>query len=65
VGGGLAAVILYLIITHGVKLFSGELAAFVRMDMVFYAGVVAAGAALGLVGGLISVFQFIRPGNSR
>jgi cell division transport system permease protein len=64
-GGGLAAGILYVIFTHGVSLFSNELAEFVRMDMVFYVGVVAAGAALGFIGSVFSVFRFIRPGTSR
>ncbi len=64
-GGGLAAGILYLILTRGVGFFSSELAEFIGMDMVFYAGVVAAGVALGFVGSVISAFRFIRPGNSR
>lgn len=61
-GGGIAAAILYLIIVYGVKFFSPELADYIRMETLFYAGVVAAGAVLGFIGSVISVTRFIRPG---
>jgi len=64
-GGGIAAGILYLIVAHGVRIFSSELADFVRMDTMFYIGVIAAGGLLGFIGSIISVFMFIRPGASR
>jgi len=64
-GGGIAAGILYLLIAYGVRVFSSELADFVRMDTLFYAGVVAAGGLLGFVGSIFSVLMFIRPGAAR
>ncbi len=62
-GGGIAAGILYLIITYGLKLLSPELAEYVRMEPVFYGLVIAAGGLLGFIGSLISVMRFISPGN--
>jgi cell division transport system permease protein len=62
-GGGIAAGILYLIITYGLKLLSPELAEYVRMEPVFYGLVIAAGGLLGFIGSLISVVRFISPGN--
>jgi cell division transport system permease protein len=64
-GGIVAAAILYLLITHGVTLFSPELAAFAKMETAFYAAVVAAGGVLGLLGSAISVVRFIRPDSTR
>lgn len=64
-GGGIAAAILYSIITYGLKLLSSELAEYVRMEPVFYGLVIAAGGLLGFIGSLISVVRFIRPGNGR
>ena len=64
-GGGIAAVALYLVVAYGVKVFSSELADFIRMDSAFYVGVVAAGGLLGFIGSIISVMRFIRPGNAR
>jgi cell division transport system permease protein len=64
-GGGIAAGMLYLILTYGLKLLSTELAEYVRMEPVFYGLVVAAGGVLGLVGSLISVMRFIGPGTGR
>ncbi len=64
-GGGIAAGILYIIITYGLKLLSSELAEYVRMEPVFYGLVVAAGGLLGFIGSMISVVRFIRPGNGR
>jgi cell division transport system permease protein len=64
-GGGIAAVTLYLILTYGLKLLSTELAEYVRMEPVFYGLVIAAGGVLGLVGSLISVMRFIGPGTVR
>lgn len=64
-GGGIAAGILYIIITYGLKLLSAELAEYVRMEPVFYGLVIAAGGLLGFIGSLISVVRFIRPGNGR
>ena len=62
-GGGIAAGILYLIITYGLKLLSPELAEYVRMEPVFYGLVIAAGGLLVFIGSLISVVRFISPGN--
>ena len=62
-GGGIAAGILYIIITYGLKLLSPELAEYVRMEPVFYGLVIAAGGLLGFIGSLISVVRFISPGN--
>jgi cell division transport system permease protein len=46
-GGMLAAGILYVIIAFVLGLLSADLAAFVRMEPVFYGGIVAAGGILG------------------
>jgi len=64
-GGGFAAALLYLLIVHGVRLLSSDLAEFIRMDPLFYAGVVVSGGVLGFIGSVFSVFRFIRPGTSR
>jgi len=63
-GGILASGILCLVIEHAVRFASTELAGYAHMETVFYILVVVAGAALGLVGSLISVMRFIRPANS-
>ena len=60
-GGVAAAAVLYLTLEEGLRWVSAEFSAYVHMDPVFYALVVAAGAALGLLGSLISVARFIRP----
>jgi cell division transport system permease protein len=64
-GGGLAAVLLYLLITQGIRFVSTDLAAYVRMDGTFYGGIVLAGAVLGFIGSAISVMRFIRPAGTR
>jgi cell division transport system permease protein len=64
-GGGIAAGILYVLIAHGLKLLTAELAEFVRMDPLFYLLVVIAGGVLGLFGSTISVLRFIRTGDTR
>lgn len=64
-GGVAAAGILYVIIAHGLKFLSPELAEYVRMEPVFYGLVIVAGGLLGFIGSLISVMRFIRPGNGR
>jgi cell division transport system permease protein len=65
IGGCLAAAVLFVLITHGIRFFSADLADFVKMEPVFYAGVIAAGGILGFVGSAVSVLRFIRPDNSR
>jgi cell division transport system permease protein len=60
-GGILASGILYLVIEHGIRFASAELAGYAHMDTLFYLLVVAAGTVLGLLGSLISVLRFIRP----
>jgi cell division transport system permease protein len=65
IGGGLAAAVLFVLITYGIRFFSAELADFVKMEPMFYAGVIGAGGILGVVGSAVSVLRFIRPENSR
>ncbi len=59
-GGAVAAGIVFAVLHYGLRLLSEEIAEFGQMDPLFYLLMVAAGAALGLIGGLISVGRFIR-----
>jgi cell division transport system permease protein len=59
-GGLIAAGFLYVLLVHGLRYLSTELAAYVEMSPAFYLLVVLAGILLGLVGGLIAVTRFIR-----
>jgi cell division transport system permease protein len=65
IGGALAAGVLFVLITQGIRFFSVDLADFIKMEPVFYVGVIAAGGILGFVGSAISVMRFIRPENNR
>ncbi|MEW6510770.1 MAG: permease-like cell division protein FtsX [Bacteroidota bacterium] len=60
-GGLLAAGVMAFILEYASRLVTAEFAPYLRMPTLFYAGVVAAGIALGLVGSLISVLRFVRP----
>ncbi len=57
-GGMLAALVLYYLLTYVTGLVSAELSEFLRAELLFYAKVVGAGTLLGLVGSLISVGRF-------
>jgi len=59
-GGMIAAGVLYLLLVHGLRYLSSELAAYIAMSPAFYLLVVLAGLLLGLVGALIAVIRFIR-----
>jgi cell division transport system permease protein len=59
VGGGLAAVILFLVFEYLAAWISVELAGFVYVKPFYYGVVVAVGCALGFVGSAISIRRFI------
>jgi cell division transport system permease protein len=58
-GGLVAAGAIYWILAIIARWVSAELAQFIRVDMTFYAVIVACGVALGLFGSVISVRRFI------
>jgi cell division transport system permease protein len=58
-GGALAALVLYYLLTFVTGLISGELAEFLHAEISFYGMIALAGTLLGLVGSLISVRRFI------
>lgn len=58
-GGMLAALVMYYLLTFVTGTISGELAQFLHADLSFYGLVTLAGTALGLIGSLISVRRFI------
>lgn len=60
-GGAVAAGILYLVIERLLPVLSQEIAGYVQVRPGFYALILVAGIALGLVGSVISVIRFIRP----
>ncbi len=59
-GGVIAAGFLYVLLVHGLRYLSSELAAYIDMSPAFFLLVVGAGLLLGLVGALIAVIRFIR-----
>jgi cell division transport system permease protein len=59
IGGLIAAALLYYVVSFAIGLISTELASYVQVGTLFYAGVLAAGAFLGLFGSAISVRRFI------
>jgi len=59
VGGILAACVLYVLLEYAMRFLLTEIAQYVHMEMPFYLLVVGSGAALGLVGSIISVARFI------
>jgi len=60
VGGILASALLYVLLEYSIRLVSIELAGSLHREPLFYAGVLATGLLLGLIGGIISVMRFIR-----
>jgi cell division transport system permease protein len=60
VGGLLASGLLYATLEYAVPLVAREFSAYLHMPSSFYALVVLAGLALGLVGAVISIVRFIR-----
>jgi cell division transport system permease protein len=58
-GGMLAALVMYYLLTFVTGLISGELAEFLHAEFSFYGMVTLAGTCLGLLGSLISVRRFI------
>ena len=58
-GGMLAALAMYYLLTFVTGMISGELAEFLRAELSFYGLVTLAGTILGLLGSLISVRRFI------
>jgi cell division protein FtsX len=59
VGGLFAAALLYYVVSFAIALISAELASYVQVEPMFYAGVLITGAFLGLFGSAISVRRFI------
>ena len=60
-GGVLAAGILYVLLSYGVRIVSPDLPELLRIEPMYYGAVVLAGALLGWIGSSISVLRFIRP----
>jgi cell division transport system permease protein len=60
IGGALAAGVLYLLLEYATRLLAKDFSEFIRMDPVFYAGVIAGGVVLGLVGSIFSVWRFMK-----
>ena len=60
-GGGLAAGILYLLLSYAVRIISPDLPGLLRIEPAYYGAVMLAGALLGWIGSTISVMRFIRP----
>jgi cell division transport system permease protein len=58
-GGSIAACVIYYLVTFATGLVSQDLAAFIRIETVFYPLVVATGTMLGFLGSAISVRKFI------
>lgn len=59
-GGLVAAGVLYVLLEYASRFVAAEFPATIRMDPFFYLFVVAAGAALGLLGSVISIVRFMR-----
>jgi cell division transport system permease protein len=59
-GGILSSALLYVLLEYSIRLVSIELAGSLHREPLFYAGVLATGLLLGLIGGIISVMRFIR-----
>jgi cell division transport system permease protein len=64
-GGILAAGILYVLLSYGVRLISPDLPEMLRIEPAYYGAVVVAGGILGWIGSSISVLRFIRPPGGR
>ncbi|HEV8538996.1 MAG TPA: permease-like cell division protein FtsX [Bacteroidota bacterium] len=62
IGGGIAAGVIYFLLSFAAGIISADLAAFIRIDPLFHLMVVASGALLGLFGSAISVRRFIGEG---
>jgi len=58
-GGVIAAAIIYYALTAATTLLSSDLAEFLQADAIFYCGLIGAGAILGFLGSVISVWRFI------
>ena len=58
-GGVVASGLLYSLVEYAMRLVSVEFAGVVHRDPYFYLAILATGAFLGLIGGLISVARFI------
>jgi len=59
-GGVVASVVLYALLEYGMRFVSIELDGAIHREPLFYAGVLAAGIVLGMLGAIISVMRFIR-----
>ncbi|HXG01128.1 MAG TPA: permease-like cell division protein FtsX [Bacteroidota bacterium] len=64
VGGILAAAMLYGLLSFSARLLVHEFASYLVMPTSFYLLVIAAGAALGLIGAVISIIRFMRAAES-
>jgi cell division transport system permease protein len=59
-GGLLASGLLYLLIEYTTKFLASDFSSYIHMPRIFFAVVVFAGLALGLVGAVISIVRFMR-----
>lgn len=59
-GGLIASGLLYFLLEYTLGFFAADVSSFIQMHQLFYAALVAAGVALGLMGAVISIARFLR-----
>jgi cell division transport system permease protein len=60
IGGIAASFLLYGLLEYAMRLVSVEFADVIHREPLFYGGLLVAGSLLGLVGGMVSVFRFMK-----
>jgi cell division transport system permease protein len=63
-GGAMASALLYGVLEYSARLLASDFATYIHMPTPFYAGVVATGLVLGLIGAIISIVRFMRAAGS-
>jgi cell division transport system permease protein len=59
-GGVIASGLLYFLLEYTTRYFAADFSVYLQMPQTFYAAVVGAGVALGLIGAVISIVRFMR-----
>lgn len=59
-GGLIASGLLYFLLEYTLGFFAADVSSYIQMHQLFYAALVAAGVALGLMGAVISIARFLR-----
>jgi cell division transport system permease protein len=59
-GGVIASGLLYFLLEYTTRYFAADFSVYLQMPQMFYAAVVGAGVALGLIGAVISIVRFMR-----